>query len=245
MATYTVHFVGLICHIGSDIDSKKHAALIKDPMGIHVPYIIVNKQATPLQNGDTITISTSAAANSKDADFHDLVSHLREETDAAALGGTVGSANDFNLVNVYFKYPGGDLTVAQYYPYAANYDVSGKDHCVPRVVALTYMDGDPGTIVITHKDSSTTNLTIRPADCIILGNTELFDDGRDHFFIYLGITNGTKISKVKEISVKCPKLSNSCIQFLPPVNDRPMNLRAELRVQPLLQNPECSNSQWP
>jgi hypothetical protein len=280
MRTMTVTFEGLMLHVGDDRDTagmkKNHVALVNDAR--HTPLVkidgddLIPKGAdfeNKLRKGDTVRFGAASPA-STDADFRELVPHLRPLLKDGDLDQLIKTASHKHKNAIAFvEYSGGDLSVPGTFDHQARFLFSdgtevGSPQCVARLVVYERESPDIATLEIVHhdKDGNQTGvlpISIRGDATIRISNTST--SGK-HFHLFRGFTSASDMALATEDrTLDCPEGAERILPFVArglvqKTSDGPRSAsdfaeetEAEhdpadvgMRVSP---HPECTNTNWP
>lgn len=252
MATFTIKFEGIICHVGPDADNKTHAVVVDD--SDHKPQVDIPGQTIPLTDGDTIEFDLDAGPAVTDDDFKALVPSIAGLLAAGSLLPDVETPDHVigDGVVAFVMLPGGTLGAPETYKHPADFafsdDTFVKKHCVSAGVTLTIDDGGSDITMTITNGGTPKPYTIASGSTITISNvSRVPSTAGSHFDLYRGkLTNGSEMALPREDEkLKC-KAKNSAITFTKKVEA--MNEVARLKggpVVPLSPNPDCSNSAWP
>jgi hypothetical protein len=242
----TLKFRGLICHVGPDQNDKTHAAVINDPT-VHKPLLTIGGSQIPLKKGDVISFKglPPGPADSSGKDFNGTVPHLEEVTDGV-IDHFIQNRLDHNDVVAYVVYPEGTLTVDEWFPDQAQYQLKtcNKTHCVADITSLqsTSPIGKVEVYVNTKLEATlTADTTIRITN---------LSNGGKHFHLHKKMTDATNIATVTR---KTPCLKPLTSTLEKSINEHQLNMHGSKSISlggagippPSTPDPECSNSQWP
>lgn len=256
MATFTIKFEGIICHVGPDADKKTHAAIAHD--ADHDAKIKIPTQDITLVDGDTVTFSLAAGPATTDREFKRLVPSLEPLLADGSILGDVKTPKHVggDGVVAFVIHPGGTLGAPQTFKHPADYafsdDTFVKKHCVSAGVTLTIDDGGAAVVMTVTNGGTPKTYTIASGSTITIMNiSSTGSTGGAHFDLYREkFTNGREIALPREDKkLKC-KVKTSSIKFtekaeaMKEAARKVSSLKGE-DMDPADPNPDCSNSAWP
>lgn len=270
MAKLTIHFEGLICHVGTD-DVKTHAVLIHEP-DAHTARVRSNGTAFGLQQWDTVTFEGPRAGRAQ-VDHGTFDARVPQLSRIIRNGGLIGDI--FNqthsqaAVVAYVKYPAGWLSAPQPHQRKLKLTLGGGTpvtQCIAAGVQFEseeFPDDDPVTMVITHHDDtgriiSVDPFPIDPTQEVMVDNVS---GQGNHFHHFLRLTTANLIAKVVDSQEPCPDatMGKGLVLFRSKMEkEQQLILSAGEALDPTFRaaalrahemsasvNPECTNSQWP
>ena len=260
-ALFRVFMIGLICHIGEDSDtagtSKTCAVIINEPAHHAAPRICIKGgDLYPeggdvnyrLQRGDQITFSLSGSKATTDALFQNAIPSLTHITNGGQLHKKIKTCDQHDDALGYIVYPSGKLTIARTYEHTWKYVLLGNSidkfpHCIGSISEFNATTTHPSVIVtITNTEDSNRRASyeVKAAGAVCIMNDSTHrTSGQHHLNHHRGLTNAPLVARVVRTNNPCK------LPEVPILPDCAFPPDPQTLQDPDLDDPECSNSQWP